>query len=161
MRTWQTHSVISISDFVVFCNRTFDGYEGALDRLDDATVNQIPAAGPATASTPAQLVTHALGATAWWTEHMVAGQEIDRDRDAEFTVKATIAELREALADARRRLDAVAPALAAADGLTGEPSTQRPLGTEWTVGCALIHAYEELAQHLGHLEITTDLLAPA
>ena len=36
--------------------------------------------------------------------------------------------------------------------------TQTPLGTPWTVGKALVHAYEELAQHLGHLDITVDIV---
>ena len=50
------------------------------------------------------------------------------------------------------------PVLAAATELTEIPKTQIPLAGEWTVGAALIHAYEELAQHLGHLEVTADLL---
>ena len=50
------------------------------------------------------------------------------------------------------------PLLDAATELTEIPQTQTPLAGEWTVGAALIHAYEELAQHLGHLEVTADLL---
>ena len=42
--------------------------------------------------------------------------------------------------------------------LTPAQLTTSYLDGEWTVGAALIHAYEELAQHLGHLEITADLV---
>lgn len=152
--------MISIADFIVFCNRTLDGYVRALDRLDDALANTTPDIAFSKGSTPAQLVTHALGATAWWTEHIVAGHPSNRDRDAEFAATATVAELRASIDRLRQRLDTVTPELTKATSLAGKPSLQTPLEAEWTVGCALIHAYEELAQHLGHLEMTTDLLAP-
>jgi len=151
--------MISTTDFIVFCNRTLDGYERALARLDDTTVNATPEVAFANGSTPAQLITHALGATTWWTSHMVAGHPSDRDREGEFTATATVPELNAGINGLRRTLDALAPELAAATELAEEPSLETPLDGEWTVGCALIHAYEELAQHLGHLEITTDLLA--
>ena len=55
-------------------------------------------------------------------------------------------------------LEELRPEMAAATELAHTASTQTPLDGEWTVGAALIHAYEELAQHLGHLEMTADVL---
>lgn len=147
--------MIRVDDFVLFCNRTLDGYERALARLDDASVNTVPSTG---GSSVFQLVTHALAATRWWTAHHVCGRTVHRDRDAEFRASGTVAEAQAQVADFRSLLAELAPAMEAATEVHGAPSTQTPLGQDWTVGACLIHAYEELAQHLGHLELTTDLV---
>ena len=149
--------MIQVEDFLLFCNRTLDGYERALERLDDTSVNALPSTG---GSSPFQLVTHAVAATRWWTAHHVCGHEVARDRDAEFLAAGSVAEATRQVADFRILLDELAPEMAAATRVHGGPSTQTPLGAEWTVGACLIHAYEELAQHLGHLEVTVDLVAP-
>ena len=148
--------MIRVEDFLLFCNRTLDGYERVLTRLDDASVNAVPSTG---GSTPFQLVTHAMGATRWWTAHHVCGLAVDRDRDAEFEAAGTVVGARAAVAELRAELSSLEPQMAAATDVHGAPSTQTPLGQDWTVGACLIHAYEELAQHLGHLELTTDLVA--
>jgi hypothetical protein len=148
---------ITVDEFVLFCERTIDGMVAALERLDDTTVNALP---PLPAPNSAfQLVTHALGACEWWTAHVVCGRPSARDRAAEFTSAGTVAELRERATAATARLRALEPELAVATRLAFPAHTQTPLGREWTVGAALLHTYEELAQHLGHLEITVDLVA--
>ena len=149
--------MIRVDDFVLFCNRTLDGYERALGRLDDGSVNAVPSTG---GSTPFQLVVHAMGATRWWTEHHVCGHEVERDRDAEFEASGPVAAAEASVSALRSLLDELAPAMAEATEVHFHPTTQTPLGRDWTVGACLIHAYEELAQHLGHLELTVDLLAP-
>ncbi len=149
--------MITVDDFVLYCHRTLDGMQRAIDRLDDETVTARP--GLPGANTPFGLVTHALGACEWWTAHIVCGHPSARDRDAEFDTTGTVADLREAIEIAKERLVDLSPEMTAATELAHEAHTQTPLGAPWTVGAALIHAYEELAQHLGHLEITVDLLA--
>lgn len=147
--------MISAPDFLLFCNRTLDGYERAVARLDDASINAVPSTG---GSTPYQLLTHAVAATHWWTAHHVCGQSVDRNRAAEFEATGSVAAAVDELGRFRQTLAGLEPSIAAATEVHGAPSTQTPLGSEWTVGACLIHAYEELAQHLGHLEITTDLV---
>ena len=98
------------------------------------------------------------GAMDWWAGHIILGEPSDRDRDSEFTATGTCADALEACSAARTRLEAWAPQIAATSALAIQPETQTPLAGDWTVGAALIHIYEELAQHLGHLEITVDLL---
>ena len=151
--------MIQVEDFLLFCNRTLDGYERALARLDDDTVNELPPLPDP--NSPYQLVAHAVGATTWWTSYMVCGHPSDRDRDAEFGGAGSVADARDLIGQLRLRLTELAPEFAAATDLAEEPQTQTPLGAPWTVGAALIHAYEELAQHLGHLEITVDLITNA
>ena len=147
---------ITVDDFLLFCDRTIDGYREALERLDDDLINAVPPVPGA--NTPYRLVVHALGACDWWTSHIVLGHPSDRDRDAEFVATGTVTDATDALAVAWARLEALRPELETADTVHGNPSTTKPLGAEWTVGACLIHAYEELAQHLGHLEVTVDLL---
>lgn len=151
--------VISLDDFVDFSERTMDGYLRALDRLDHESVNRRP--GVVDASSPFQLTTHAIGAFRWWTAHMVCGHPSDRNRDAEFSAAGTIAELTSSIEASRSELRSIVAELDTATELRSEARTQTPLGRPWTVGAALLHAYEELAQHLGHLEMTVDLLRSA
>lgn len=148
---------ITVDDFIVFCERTIDGMRRSLTRLDDTTVNALPAI-PAPNS-PYQLVTHALAACEWWVAHIICGRPSDRDRAADFTSAGTVAELGRRADEVVDRLHELRPALAAATVLAHEARTSIPLDREWTVGAAMIHAYEELAQHLGHLEITVDLVS--
>lgn len=151
--------MISVDDFLLFCNRTLDGYERAIADLDDEQINALPPLpGP---NSPYQLVSHAVGAGTWWTAHVVCGHSIDRDREAEFNGTGSADGARKQLADFRTLLGGLAPEMAAATELAHEATTQEPLLGDWTVGAALIHAYEELAQHLGHLEITVDLVTPS
>lgn len=147
---------ITIDDFEVFCRRSFTGVLDVADRLGDELINERP---PLThGSTPYALITHILGACEWWVGHMVVGDPSTRVRDDEFNATGTVADLHvsvyEWLSSLRRRRSAIE----AATGLVEVPVTQTPLEGGWTVGAALIHAYEELAQHLGHLEVTADLL---
>ncbi|MFN3216641.1 MAG: DinB family protein [Acidimicrobiales bacterium] len=150
--------LIPVDDVVRFCCRTIDGMVRAVGRLDDTAVNAVPSQLPGVNS-PYALVTHALGALEWWTGHMVCGHPSTRERDAEFRAAGSVPELLAAAEAAKERLQAIAPELAAATTIAGTPRTTIPLAGDWTVGACLIHAYEELAQHLGHLEITVDLIA--
>lgn len=106
-----------------------------------------------------QLVVHATSACEWWTSHIVCGHPSDRDRDAEFAGMGSAVTAHEATAHLRVLLGGISADLASATELAEEPSTQTPLGQPWTVGAALIHSYEELAQHLGHMEITADIVS--
>jgi len=147
---------ITLDDFELFCRRSFAGVLSVVDRLGDDLINERPriTAG----NSPYALVTHILGACEWWVGHMVAGAPSNRDRDQEFLASGTVAELHAAVDAWLELLAERRPQLEAATELAEEPQTQTPLGGPWTVGAALIHAYEELAQHLGHLEITADIL---
>lgn len=149
--------MISIDDFLLFSDRTLDGFRGALERLNDTTVNALP--NLPSPNSPYQLVVHSLSAADWWTDHIILGNPSDRDRPAEFEAAGTVAQLHVTLDDAQAKLHQLGPALAAATNVAFPPATQTPLAGEWTVGACMIHVYEELAQHLGHLEITVDLVS--
>ena len=147
---------ITVDEFVLFCERSIAGMRVAIERCDADQLNALPDL-PAPNS-PFQLVTHALAACDYWTSHVVAGHPTERRRDEEFSAIGTHDELDRQADTLVRRLRDLAPELRAATVLANEAHTTLPLGQEWTVGTALIHAYEELTQHLGHLEITVDLV---
>ena len=148
--------MITIDDFEVFCRRSFAGVLSVVDRLGDDLINERPRV--TAGSSPYALVTHILGAVEFWVGHMVLGEDSTRARDDEFIASGTTADLHRAVADWLDRLTERKPHIADATELFAVPQTQTPLKGEWTVGAGLIHAYEELAQHLGHLEVTADIL---
>jgi hypothetical protein len=148
--------MITIDDFEVFCRRSFAGVLNVVDRLGDDLINEHPRV--VAGSSPYALVTHILGAVEFWVGHMVLGEDSTRVRDDEFIASGTTAELHRAVDAWLGRLAERKLRIADATELFEVPQTQTPLGGEWTVGAALIHAYEELAQHLGHLEVTADIL---
>ena len=148
--------MITIDDFEVFCQRSFGGVLRIADDLGDELINRRPTT--VSASSPFALVTHILGACEWWVGHILLGEPSQRVRADEFTAVGTIADLRASVRDWLATLHVRKPDIDAATSIAGTPSTQEPLPGEWTVGAVLLHVYEELAQHLGHLEITADLL---
>ena len=148
--------MIDVDDFVRFCRRTIDGTRSAVDRIGDSRINTQP--DLTGGSTPFQLVTHAFSAAEWWCAHIVCGYPSDRVRSDEFAAHGSVADLHTHGDRLLARLVDLKPEMAAATELAFPARTQTPLEGEWTVGAALIHAYEELAQHLGHLEMTADVL---
>ncbi len=109
------------------------------------------------------LATHLVGSGEFWVLAMVGGQNIPRDREAEFRATGTLNELvnryeswlvavHELLdnlpdADMKRAIEA--------------PAARRPYFKDKviTVRDCLLHAVEHCALHQGHIQITRQLLA--
>lgn len=104
------------------------------------------------------LVVHCCGVMERWGGEVVAGRSINRDRAAEFAATGTLAQLEEVVAAQRRRwLDDLAHF---------EPGAS-PRGPDYrddgdpeiiTQEFVVLHVIEELYQHLGHVDLTVDLL---
>ncbi len=114
------------------------------------------------------IVNHCIGVVDYWAGSFIAGQRIPRGRDSEFTATGRVDELLERLTALQQRLPAwVEVALtegirdrSVADGVRGGTTRATVLATatpEW----ALLHILHDIAQHVGHLEITRDLLLSA
>ncbi|MEE9416768.1 MAG: DUF664 domain-containing protein [Acidimicrobiales bacterium] len=149
-------AIITIDDFEVFCRRSFSRVLAAIDELGDDLVNETP--GLIEANSPFVIVTHTVGACEWWVGHVILGEPSNRVRDDEFAASGSVDDLHRIVGDWLASLKQRKSRIAQATELVGSPRTQLPLEGEWTVGAVLLHVYEELAQHLGHLEITADLL---
>src|SRR5579875_3480058 len=111
------------------------------------------------ANSPYAILTHCLGVMEFWGGHVVAGRAVERDRPAEFRAAGPVADLAERARQAQDQLRsdvALAQPSAPVRGVLSEKDRQKPLGR--TQGGALMHVYEELAQHRGQMEITRDIL---
>ena len=124
-----------------------------LEALDAAPAEAFSWRPPvAEANTLAAICAHAISSAEWWVLSCVGDGPIERDRDAEFQVSASWAEL-------RPRFVAF---LAAAEALLAPLSTEdfaalsrHPAGDRMRRRC-LTHTIEHLGLHLGHIEITLD-----
>jgi hypothetical protein len=149
--------MISVDDYLFFVDDALAGMASVVTDLGDGLANRrLDTPG---ANSPYALLTHCLGVVEFWGGHVVAGRTIQRDRDAEFRATGSVADLVERTQEARRRLRADLESLepeAAPRGAVDEEDAALPLGR--TQGGALVHLYEELAQHRGQMEITRDVL---
>lgn len=147
--------MVSVADYLYFVDHALDGMARIVTDLGDDLANQRP--NLPGANSPYAILTHCLGVMEYWGGAVVAGRSIDRDRPAEFRATGAVAALAERVRRAQvqlRRdletLDAVAPPRVRPPGEL-DPTTA-------TQGGVLMHIYEELAQHRGHMEITRDVL---
>jgi hypothetical protein len=126
------------------------------DLGDDLANRRPPFPG---ANSPYVILTHCLGVLEYGAGATVAGRPIERDRDAEFTASGPVAPLLVRVEEAGRRL---AEDVAGLDAWDSPRSVHRdpgdPVPYTETKGAVLLHILEELFQHLGQMEITSDAL---
>lgn len=149
--------MISEDDYLYFTGRALDGMVEIVAALGDDLANRRPL-GP-TSNSPYALLTHCLGVIDYWSGALVAGRTVHRNRDAEFTATGPIAPLLAGVAAVRERLAADVRSASFDEPLRASPksSFQGP-DRGLTRGGALLHVYEELAQHHGQMEILRDAI---
>jgi hypothetical protein len=152
--------MISLDDYFFFVDDALDGMVRIVTELGDELANRRPDLPGA--NSPYVLLHHCLGVIEYWAGYMVAGRDIERDRDAEFRASGTVRELVDRARRARiqlRRDVAELNAYAPPRGVPAPDDADYPPAR--TQGGVLIHVYEELAQHRGQMEGCRDvLLAP-
>ncbi len=104
-----------------------------------------------TANSLLNLIVHLTGVERNWFQRIVAGNEVDRDRDAEFgdlstTVSGAVEAYRAECLKSNKVIDEIAPV----DACSGEPG--------YSVRWVLLHMIEETARHAGHADITRELI---
>ena len=151
--------MLSTGQYLRYCDAALDAYGAICRELGDDHVNarieEVPGSNSAFV-----LVAHVCGVMAFWARTTNRDIDVPRDRAAEFTAVGTVQESLDLLARAR---DHLREDVAAAD-LAAPPA--RPVVGDVTIpyetqGDVLMHVYEELAQHLGQLEVTRDVLLAA
>ena len=150
--------VITEREFREVCDRALAGMARILTELGDDLANTRPDLPGA--NSPFAIVTHCLGVLDFWVGRCVAGREVVRDRDAEFTATGEVADLVARVRLARKRLAVDIAGVDTTVLVTADrdhPLLREPVSK----GAALLHAYEELAQHHGQLELTRDVLRQA
>ncbi len=147
--------MISLEDYLWYVDEALNSMVAIVTELGDELANQrpdIPGANP-----PFATLTHCLGVMEYWGGHVVAGRVIERDRDAEFRASGAVADLVERVRVAREQLDADLADLDAT-APPRNPPEDCPEPMTATQGGVLLHVYEELAQHLGQMEVCRDVL---
>lgn len=151
--------MITIDEYLTFCDKALDGYAVIARELGDARLNAVVPSLEGSNSAFV-LVTHVVGVMGRWGRTVNRGIVVPRDRDAEFTATGTVDQALALLEMGRVRLH---EDVRAAD--PGAPPVNPPADRDRTAyatqGAVLLHVYEELAQHLGQLEVTRDALLAA
>jgi Protein of unknown function (DUF664) len=150
---------ISHDDFLLFIDRALDGMLHIVEELGDERAHRRPALPGA--NSPYAILTHCVGVAHYWIGARLAHRHISRDRDAEFRAQGTGDEIRRVVRTLQRQLREDIRHVRGEQPLVSPPaSSYTPMGYDegWTQGAALLHAYEELAQHHGQIEITRDIL---
>lgn len=132
----------------------------ALDGADAATLNAAPAG--ADSSSLAVLGVHALASTRSWLALATQAPLPPRDRPSEFQTivedPASFLAAMDETADICRRLltdvDAIDPAAVATAPWRSGAEAEQPVTAAW----ALLHALDHLREHVGHAQLTRQLL---
>jgi uncharacterized damage-inducible protein DinB len=104
------------------------------------------------------LVAHVAGAERYWIGDVVMGEDSGRVRDREFeTAGATADELSNRLDDSLEYIEGAFERLSPAQ--LAEERTLPELDRTYTVAWSIGHALQHTAQHLGHMQITRQLLS--
>ncbi|MFD0925585.1 mycothiol transferase [Williamsia deligens] len=131
-----------------------DGLGAVVDQIGDELINVVPPLPQANSGYG--IVYHCTQVVLFWAGSVIGGERIPRDRGAEFTSTGTVADLHTAIDDVVARLPAWVD-VAITDGVrdrTAAGSRAATATPEYLLG----HLVRELAQHLGQLEITRDLV---
>jgi uncharacterized damage-inducible protein DinB len=147
--------MISVEDYLFYVDEALDGMVAIVTELGDDLANRRPDLPGA--NSPYAVLTHCLGVMEYWAGQVVAGRRITRDRDAEFRAAGTVSDLVDRARRARQQLEMDLAELEPFAAPRAIPSEDLGPLTR-TQGGALIHVYEELAQHRGQMEITRDVL---
>jgi hypothetical protein len=148
---------VSAADYFWFAELALGEMTRIVGELGDDLANRRPSV--AGANSPYAILTHCLGVVEYWAGATVAGRSIERDRDAEFTARGDVAALCQRADEARMRLREDLSGLdpwSTPGSVRPDPAHRAPYAE--TKGAVLLHVLEELFQHLGHMELTRDML---
>ncbi|HEV7129152.1 MAG TPA: DinB family protein [Ktedonobacterales bacterium] len=130
-----------------------------LEGMPEALLNQ-PLDLPET-NTLYALATHLVGAGEYWALVLVGKRDIARDRPAEFRASGTLSDL---VARYERWIAELHPALDPVPDVALDEIAAVPAAYQWqgdvalTLRDCLLHAVEHSALHLGHIQLTAQLL---
>ncbi|MFJ2095464.1 DinB family protein [Streptomyces sp. NPDC087901] len=147
------------NEYLFFLRRAFDGMLNVLEDLGDDLANTRP---PLPGANSVYAIAYHCAAVAnYWTGHIIAGREIDRDRASEFTatghVKDFCQQVDELFEQLKVDLAQVIPSSLPRNTPPADfEGPERPLSVQGVQ----LHVLEELAQHHGQIQITRDLLKP-
>jgi hypothetical protein len=148
---------IAPEEFLTYINGALDGMVQIVEALGDERVNLRPNDMPNTNS-PFSILTHCVGLTHYWIGAVLAGRQVQRDRDAEFRARGTVAEIQQAVRALQQHIQEDIKHVRGDQPSAFLEAVRQPQMQTWTQGRFLLQCYKELAQHHGHMELTRDVL---
>jgi len=125
--------------------------ENALDGLSPEALDWSPKEG---VNSITALIVHLTGSQRFLFGEVIGGQDIQRDREAEFRAKGlTPDELAKRLNDNIPYIAAILEPLTLADLETKRMFRTREVTVGWVIG----HALKHTATHLGHIQVMRDM----
>lgn len=133
-----------------------------LQELPNATLNQsVPLEE---ANSLFALATHLISSTEFWVVQTATGRDVGRNRPAEFHASGTYADLAARFAQVQSDVHAALDDIDE-QTLDGPPASEAARTAGWwggswplTVRDCVLHAVEHAALHLGHIQITRQVL---
>lgn len=127
----------------------------ALDSLQPEELDKAPL--PSDTNSPGVLVTHMAGSESFWVHQVAGGIKVGRDREAEFRAAGASATDLAALLD--RTGDKTRQVLRGLSSDDLDRTAQvRPGKPPVTIRYAVVHALQHMAQHVGQLALTVQVL---
>jgi hypothetical protein len=129
--------------------------------LPDAKLNEVLGIQPT--NTLFQLGTHVAGSARYWCITCTGGRDYHRDRDSEFTARGSCGEVVENLGTLIEEINTHVTGLTGADldrpvTVTGASFSGFDFQGELPQRHALLHALEHTGLHLGHAQLTRQIL---
>ena len=144
---------IFFEDYLNNLNELHSDIENAMDGLTPAALDWAPQPDM---NSIGVMVFHLAGAERYLIGEVIAGDNSNRDRDAEFKVQGMeLNALLKRLADNRAYISGVLEGLTLADLETRRMFRHQ---REVTVGWVLGHALKHTATHMGQIQLTRELL---
>lgn len=144
-------------DVLSYIDRALNGMLRIIEELGEARINVRPDLPGA--NSPFAILTHCVGLTNYWFGAVIAGRQVQRDRDAEFCAEGTVAAIRQQVHGVQQQIRQDIT------HLRGDQPIAFPLAPrhqeQWQgrrQGAVVWQCYTELSQHYGHMDLTRDLL---
>jgi hypothetical protein len=142
--------------YAISMETLFNDIQATLDGLSDDAANWRPEADPT--NSMYVIIAHIIGSTGRWLKKNVAGLEDNSDREAEFRSSGPIAPLVDGLKTAAAESRALLEGIPAEEFGAPRRFVLGGQQCEWPVRQCVLHVIEHLGTHLGHLQLTRQLV---
>ena len=103
------------------------------------------------------ILCHLVGSENYWVRQMIAGETVDRDREAEFRSSGNLSEIVDRWEDVVRTSESILSKISSPQLGETRTLTNRPDWGSITVRWCILHLISHYAIHLGHIQLTRQL----
>ena len=103
------------------------------------------------------ILCHLVGSENYWVRQMIAGETVDRDREAEFRSSGNLSEIVARWEDVAKTSESILSKLSSPHLGETRTLTNRPDWGSITVRWCILHLISHYAIHVGHIQLTRQL----